>query len=240
MRINFYMSGPWDGPERNGDWRGFCTRLSKNYLFMEKHHTASKHSGGQSGQGQATHKAGGKSSAAGRTANRREPVEDSRLLEFFVDELKDIYWAEQKLVKTLPKLAKAASSEELKQAFTSHLKETEGHVERLEQAFMLLGEKPEAKKCDAMEGITEEGSSVIEDTDNGTATRDVALVLAGQKAEHYEIATYGGLIQVARTLGQDDVAGLLLETLEEEKAADEKLTGIAENGINYSAATESK
>ena len=91
-----------------------------------------------------------------------------------------------------------------------------------------------------MEGITEEGSSVIEDTDNGTATRDVALVLAGQKAEHYEIATYGGLIQVARTLGQDDVAGLLLETLEEEKAADEKLTGIAENGINYSAATESK
>ena len=171
---------------------------------------------------------------------RNERGEDSRLLDFFVDELKDIYWAEQKLVKTLPKLARAATTVELKDAFTSHLKETEGHVGRLEKAFKLLDKKPVAKKCDAMQGITEEGSSVIEDTKEGTATRDVALVLAGQKAEHYEIATYGGLIQLAHTLGQEDVADLLSETLEEEKAADEKLTGIAENGINYSAATESK
>ncbi|HTR30631.1 MAG TPA: ferritin-like domain-containing protein [Puia sp.] len=173
-------------------------------------------------------------------SGRKEQVEDSRLKEFFTDELKDIYWAEQKLVKTLPKLQKAASSEELQEAFSSHLEETKGHVERLEQAFKLLGEKAQAKKCDAMEGITEEGASVIEDTDDGTATRDVALIMAGQKAEHYEIATYGGLIQIAQTLGLAEVANLLEQTLEEEKAADQKLTEIAESNINYSAAGEKK
>jgi len=160
------------------------------------------------------------------------------LKEFFVDELKDIYWAEKKLVKVLPKLEKAATSEELKQAFGNHLAETEEHVERLEKAFEMLGEKPQAKKCDAMEGITEEGASVIEDTDEGSATRDVALVMAGQKAEHYEIATYGGLIQIAKTLGHNDVADLLQQTLEEEKKADQTLTRIAEGGINYEASAE--
>lgn len=177
-------------------------------------------------------------SSSRQTASDREPVADSMLEEFFVDELKDIYWAEKKLVKTLPKLQKAATSKELQEAFASHLKETEGHVERLEKAFGLLGKKAVAKKCDAMEGITEEGSSVIEDTEKGTATRDVALVMAGQKAEHYEIATYGGLAQLARTLGHDDVAELLEQTLEEEKNADQKLTSIAESKINYSAASE--
>lgn len=166
------------------------------------------------------------------------PAEHSKLREFFVDELKDIFWAEQKLVKTLPKLQKAATSQELKNAFGSHLEETKTHVQRLEKAFKLLGEKAVAKKCDAMAGITEEGSSVIEDTDAGTSTRDVALVMAGQKAEHYEIATYGGLAQIARTLGQDKVADLLEETLEEEKQADQKLTQIAENGVNYEASEE--
>lgn len=175
---------------------------------------------------------------ASSSARAQGPVEDSKLKEFFVDELKDIYWAEQKLVKTLPKLQKAATSEELQTAFSSHLEETKTHVQRLEQAFKLLGEKAVAKKCDAMEGITEEGASVIEDTDEGTATRDVALVMAGQKAEHYEIATYGGLAQLARVLGQDDVAELLEQTLEEEKMADQKLTEIAEGGINYEASEE--
>jgi len=165
-------------------------------------------------------------------------VEDSKLKEFFIDELKDILWAEQKLVKTLPKLQKAATSEELKEAFGSHLEETKNQVQRLEQVFKLMGEKATAKKCDAMEGITEEGNSVIEDTDEGSATRDVALVMAGQKAEHYEIATYGGLAQIAHTLGQEEVAALLEETLEEEKAADQKLTEIAESGINYAASEE--
>jgi ferritin-like metal-binding protein YciE len=164
--------------------------------------------------------------------------EESKLKEYFVDELKDIYWAEQKLVKTLPKLQKAATSNELQTAFANHLKETQTQVQRLEKAFRILGEKPVAKKCDAMQGITEEGSSVIEDTDKGTATRDVALIMAGQKAEHYEIATYGGLIQIAHTLGHEDVAELLQQTLEEEKNADMKLTDIAENSINFEAAEE--
>ena len=171
---------------------------------------------------------------------KHSSASDSALEEFFVDELKDIYWAEKKLVKTLPKLQKAANSGELKQAFGNHLTETEGHVERLEQAFEMLGHKPQAKKCDAMEGITEEGASVIEDTQAGTATRDVALVMAGQKAEHYEIATYGGLIQIAKTLGHNDVAQLLQQTLQEEKNADQILTGIAEGGINYEASEETK
>lgn len=172
------------------------------------------------------------SSKSGTKAN------DSKLEEFFHDEIKDIYWAEKKLVQTLPKLAKAATSEELRQAFTSHLEETKGHVTRLEQVFELMGHKPQAKKCDAMEGITEEGASVIEDTEEGTSTRDVALILAGQKAEHYEIATYGGLAQIARTLGLSEVADLLKATLTEEKKADTKLSDLAEDSINDDAKEE--
>lgn len=197
---------------------------------MQKTHTNSK---------AGVHKAPevkGKKSATGARANAT--VRDSRLREFFVDELKDIYWAEQKLVKTLPKMQKAASSEKLQTAFGSHLEETKTHVQRLEEVFKSLGEKAVAKKCDAMEGITEEGSSIIEDTEEGTATRDVALVMAGQKAEHYEIATYGSLIQIAHTLGMEEVANVLEETLEEEKAADQKLTEIAENDVNYEASSE--
>lgn len=220
---------------------------------MQKEKTSAKSAGGSkaasdSGSSQShTKSSGGRSTEASHKPNRSSEknerqgqIEDSRLKEFFTDELKDIFWAEQKLVKTLPKLQKAATSEKLQEAFSSHLEETKGHVERLEQAFELLGEKAQAKKCDAMEGITEEGASVIEDTDKGTATRDVALILAGQKAEHYEIATYGGLIQIAQTLGLDEIANLLKQTLEEEKAADQKLTEIAEKNINYSAAGEKK
>ena len=179
-----------------------------------------------------------KKNATRSVARANAPAEDSKLKQFFVDELKDIYWAEQKLVKTLPKLQKAATSEDLQTAFESHLEETKTHVQRLEQVFRSMGEKAVAKKCDAMAGITEEGSSVIKDTEKGTATRDVALVMAGQKAEHYEIATYGALIQIAHTLGMEDAAELLGSTLEEEKAADQKLTSIAEKGINYEASTE--
>lgn len=174
------------------------------------------------------------------SANRKEPVNDSKLETFFVDELKDIYWAEKKLVSTLPKMQKAATSEQLQEAFANHLEETKGHVERLEKVFDMLGHKAQAKKCDAMEGITEEGSSVIEDTEDGTATRDVALIMAGQKAEHYEIATYGGLAQLARTLGHDDAAELLEATLAEEKNADQLLTSIAEDNVNYEAASETE
>ncbi|MEO8473688.1 MAG: ferritin-like domain-containing protein [Chryseolinea sp.] len=162
----------------------------------------------------------------------------SALLEFFTDEIKDIYWAEQHLTKAIPKMEKAATSEELKEAFAKHLEQTQVHVERLEKVFELLDHKPQAKKCDAMEGILKEGESIIEDTDKGTATRDVGLILAAQKVEHYEISTYGGLAQLAKTLGRDDISKILGETLGEEKATDELLSEIAEGSINYQAAEE--
>jgi ferritin-like metal-binding protein YciE len=175
---------------------------------------------------------------AAKSTGKAARASDSRLEEFFHDEIKDIFWAEKKLVKTLPKMAGAATSDALKTAFTEHLAQTKEHVSRLEQVFKLLGRKPQAKKCDAMEGITEEGASIIEDTDDGTSTRDVALILAGQKAEHYEIATYGGLAQIARTLGHDDVAKLLTTTLQEEKKTDELLTRLAERSVNRDASAE--
>ncbi|HEY2649868.1 MAG TPA: ferritin-like domain-containing protein [Puia sp.] len=179
-----------------------------------------------------TRESKGKSAGAGK--------DDSMLREFFVDELKDIYWAEKHIVSTLPKMVKAATSQELKDAFTNHLEETRGHVSRLEDAFKALDEKAVAKKCDAMEGILKEGAGIIDETEEGTATRDVGLVLAAQKVEHYEISTYGGLAQLARTLGENEVAELLEATLSEEKAADQKLTEVAEQGINYEAAGETE
>ncbi len=163
---------------------------------------------------------------------------DSMLKKFFTDELKDIYWAEKHLVTTLPKMAKAATSEGLRGAITDHLEVTKTHVSRLDQVFEILGEKAQAKKCEAMEGILKEGAGILEDTEDGTSTRDVGIILASQKVEHYEIATYGGLAQLATTLGLQDVADLLNETLAEEKEADTLLTEVAENEINYDAAEE--
>ncbi len=160
------------------------------------------------------------------------------LTELFLDELKDIYWAEKKLVKALPKMQKAATSEELKQAFADHLEATKGHVTRCEEAFELLEKRPQAKKCEAMEGLTAEADGVIEDTEEGTLTRDVALIMAAQKVEHYEIATYGSLAQLAKTLGNEDLVELMGSTLEEEKEADELLTSIAESGVNVEATSE--
>jgi ferritin-like metal-binding protein YciE len=163
---------------------------------------------------------------------------NSKLQEFFIDQLKDIYWAEQKLVKTLPKLQEAATSNELKTAFGNHLIETESHVSRLEQIFSSLGEQPEGVKCAAMAGIVDEGEDIIDETDKGTSQRDVGLIFAGQKAEHYEIASYGGMIKLGQTLGYSDVVSLLNQTLEEEKKADELLSSIAENGVNERALSE--
>lgn len=173
-----------------------------------------------------------------KSKTQTTPVQDSMLEVFFHGELKDIFWAEKHLVTHLPKMKKAATSTELKNAFADHLETTREHVARLEQAFELLGHKPQAKKCDAMDGILKEGAGIIEDTEAGTATRDVGLILAGQKVEHYEISTYGGLTQLARTLGHNDVAELLEKTLGEEKEADELLSTIAETGVNYQAAEE--
>ena len=135
-------------------------------------------------------------------------------------------------------MQKAATSKTLAAAIENHLEETKTHVSRLEHVFELLGEKVQAQKCDAMEGLSKEGEGIIESTEAGTATRDVGIILASQKVEHYEIATYGGLTQLAQTLGLDDVAELLYQTLTEENAADEKLTDVAESDINNKAADE--
>lgn len=179
-----------------------------------------------------------KESGKPQFSTKTTPKEQPALLELFTDGIKDIYWAENHLVKTLPKMIASATSQALASNIESHLTETKKHVTRLEQVFELLGEKVLAQKCDAMEGLSKEGESIIESTEAGSATRDVGIILASQKVEHYEIATYGGLHQLAVTLGFDEVAELLARTLAEEKAADEKLTEIAENEINYSAAKE--
>jgi ferritin-like metal-binding protein YciE len=163
---------------------------------------------------------------------------NSKLKEFFIEQLRDIYWAEQKLVKTLPKMAEAAHSGKLRAAFNSHLAETEIHVTRIEQVFSMLGEKAKAEECPAMKGIVKEGEEIIDETEESTAQRDVGLIFAGQKAEHYEIATYGGLIQLAKDMGQAKAADLLGQTLEEEKKADQKLTELATSGINREALAE--
>lgn len=162
----------------------------------------------------------------------------SKLKEFFVEQLQDIYWAEKKLVKTLPKLQEAATSSELRQAFGDHLKQTENHINRLKDVFALIDEPVAAQKCPAMSGIVDEGNDIIDETDEGSAQRDVGLIFAGQKAEHYEIATYGGLVSLAKTLGFSEAADKLLQTLAEEKQADVLLTQIAEGHINYDASLE--
>lgn len=170
--------------------------------------------------------------------NVKKGEQGSMLRDYFVDGIKDIYWAEKHLTKALPKMAKASTTELLRGAFEEHLIATEEHVARLEQVFALLGEKVQAKKCDAMEGILKEGDGVIEETEEDTLTRDVALIIAAQKVEHYEITSYGSLLQLAITLGLDEVADLLAATLQEEKDTDLRLTEIAENDINWEAKAE--
>ncbi len=165
-------------------------------------------------------------------------MENSEFHEFFIDELKDIYWAEKHLAKALPKMKKAATSPELAAAFEKHTEETEQHISTLEEVFSLLGEKATAKKCDAMAGLLEEADGIIADTDKGTMIRDAGLILAAQKVEHYEIATYGTLRVFAENMGHNDVAELLTQTLENEKATDVALTELAVNAVNEEAVAE--
>jgi len=162
-------------------------------------------------------------------------AETGTLHNAFLDELRDAYDAEKQLTKALPKMAKAATSPVLRDAFQTHLEETRGHVERLEQVMEGLGEKVRGKHCDGIEGIIEEGKSVMEEEFDDT-TMDACLIAAGQRAEHYEIAAYGTLVAWARAMGHTEAVDLLQETLGEEKAADEKLTALAEAGINQEAA----
>jgi ferritin-like metal-binding protein YciE len=179
------------------------------------------------------------SKSIGKSAKTSKGKDNKTMLEeFFVEELKDIYWAEKFLVKSLPKMQKAATSEELANAIADHRAVTEEQVSRLEEVFEMMQETARAKKCEAMEGLIKEGEHVIEETEEGSATRDVALIMAAQKVEHYEIATYGGLVQLAKTIGREDVADILAQSLEEEKETDELLTTIAENNININASEE--
>jgi ferritin-like metal-binding protein YciE len=188
----------------------------------------------------ATTKATTQESRASKTTEKSKGNTEPALRELFMDELKDIYWAEKHLIKVLPKMKESASSQGLKAALGVHLEVTQKHVERLEKVFGILGEKAVAIKCDGMEGLTKEGENVIEETEKGSATRDAGIIISAQKVEHYEIAAYGSLKQLAITLGEDKVAGVLELTLNEEKDADLLLTHIAEKEINYEASLENK
>lgn len=179
--------------------------------------------------------------ASTRSTSKGAPYnEESKLKELFVEELKDIYWAEKHLLKALPKMAKAATSEELMNAFQNHLAQTEEQVGRVEQVFETLEMTPRAKKCEAMEGLVMEAQQTIEDTDKGTATRDAALIISAQKVEHYEIASYGSLVQLAKTIGLNDAIELLQQTLDEEKETDVLLTELAVSTVNINAENETE
>ena len=166
-------------------------------------------------------------------------LESSQLMKLFEDELKDIYWAEKALTKAIPKMIKNATSAELIKALKKHLEETHKHVSRVEQVFEILGKKAVAKKCEAMAGLIKEAGGIMEDCEPG-AMRDAGIISAGQKVEHYEIASYGTLRQFAETLGLTTAANLLGQTLQEEKIADMKLTEVAVSAINIRAAEKAE
>ncbi len=181
-----------------------------------------------------------KSAAKAPATNTRGQVKAKRtaaegLNELFIDSLKDIYWAEKALLKALPKMAKNAHSENLVTAIDEHTAVTEEQTARLEKVFELVGKKAVAKKCEAMDGLIKEGQDIMESTEPGPV-RDAGIIAASQKIEHYEIATYGTLVAFAKTLGMEEAAALLEETLAEEKEADVTLTEAAYNTINFDAA----
>ncbi len=170
-------------------------------------------------------------------SGKKASMQSSQLMKLFEDGLKDIYWAENALVKAMPKMIKNATSQELNSALTDHLEETKGHVTRLEEVFSLIDVKAEGKKCEAMEGLIKEASEIMESCEEGSM-RDAGIISAAQKVEHYEIATYGTLRQFAETLGLDKVAEMLETTLQEEKEADLKLSDVAMDAVNVDAAEE--
>lgn len=171
-------------------------------------------------------------------SNAKDKKQGAEFRDFFVDELKDILWAEKALLKALPKMRKAATGKEVAASFDSHLSETEAQIATLEQVFELMGEKPATKKCDAMEGLISEAESIISDTDKGTAIRDAGLILAAQKVEHYEIATYGTLAAFADAMEEQKVAKLLRSILRDEKKSDKTLTVLALESVNEEASEE--
>ena len=182
-----------------------------------------------------TKKSPAKSAQAGKTKAKSSAAQGLR--DLFEDELKDIYWAEKALTKAIPKMIKNATSEELINALSEHLEVTQEQVKRCEQVFDILGKPARAKKCEAMAGLIKEAEEIIESTEIGVV-RDAGIISAGQKVEHYEIASYGTLCAFATTLGETEAAELLQQTLQEEKDADKTLTEVAESSINVEAADE--
>jgi ferritin-like metal-binding protein YciE len=176
--------------------------------------------------------------SAKQTSQSKTDRNGSMLESFFIDALKDIYWAEKALTKALPRMAKAATSSELKKAFEQHLEVTRKQIDRLDKIFEQMGKKAQGKKCEAMQGLIEESESIISETKDDTFTRDAALIISAQKVEHYEIAAYGGLAQLAKTMNKKGIANALGTTLNEEKKTDELLTRIAEKSINVEASEE--
>lgn len=178
--------------------------------------------------------------------NRQNPevsaveMEHMPFHQFFLYALQDIYWAENHLVDNMPDMIDAATSQELKNAISFHLEQTQGHVSRLEQVFDALGEKAKETKCKAMSGLLKEANDIIDETEDGTAVRDAALILAAQKIEHYEIATYGSLVAFSDMMGHTKVSSLLNATLQEEEQTNDKLTDMAETSINQKAMEERK
>lgn len=163
---------------------------------------------------------------------------NSMMEKLFLDQLKDLYYVEKTLIKALGKMVKRATTEELSDIFLAHQEVTQQQLGRLDQIFEILGKRAQAKRCPAIDGLMEEAEELMSETEEDTLTRDVALIVTAQKVEHYEIASYGCLSTLARTYGMDEVAELLQETLEEEKDADQQLTYIAENNINFEAGQE--
>lgn len=163
---------------------------------------------------------------------------NSKLEEFFITLLQEIYWSEQHLVNVLSTMSDAATTSELRDAFNKHREQTLLHVQRLEETFEKLSLPPQAEPSAGLQGLFDEGWQVIDETQEGSAQRDVALIIAAQKVEHYEIATYGSIVTLARTLGRNEISDLLQPTLNEEKETDLLLTEIAEGRINYEASQE--
>ncbi|QLL57906.1 MULTISPECIES: ferritin-like domain-containing protein [Empedobacter] len=170
--------------------------------------------------------------------NIDDKMKKSELHKFFISALKDIYYAEHALIDGLEKMQKSATTEELQDAFEDHQLQTKKHISRLEKVFTLLDEKADKKECEAIKGLIKEAEEIIKSTKDGSMTRDAALIIAAQKIEHYEIATYGGLVQLALTMEHEKVADLLEKTLSEEEETDDNLTEIAETLINFEAEEE--
>lgn len=184
----------------------------------------------------------GQSKPANDNPSKLEPTEEANidvmeldpsdgLIKLFTDCLKDVYWAENHLIKALPKMAKATSIKKLQTDILNHLEQTKTHAERLEGVFELLGKEPQARKCEAMEGLTREGEAVIENTDTGTPARNLGIIMASQKVEHYEISSYTGLIKLANNLGYTEISAILEETLNEEEDSDALLSEVATSEI---------